>query len=127
MIGSREEANIYTQMVYEHILNSFSKLEHFSVILTTIFPYPTLSICRLPSNSFSSMVLTHLSINVLTFTDCLCLLDGRLKQLSTLDVEIYSMDTDLSLVRNFVSIFYLLMKIKILNLTFFKCRMIYQI
>jgi len=71
----------YTKTVYAHILNYFEKLEHFSVIETTIVGYPSLSVCYLPSNIFSSSTLTHLSINVSTFTDCLCLLDSRLKQL----------------------------------------------
>jgi hypothetical protein len=86
-------------------LTYFEKLEHLNVIQTTILGYPGLSIRYLPLNTFSSLTLTYLSINVITFTDCLCLLGGRLKQLRTLIVQIYSLDTDLSIVHNLVSIF----------------------
>jgi hypothetical protein len=81
------------------------KLQHLNVIQTTILGYPGLSIRYLPSSTFSSLTLTYLSINVITFTDCLCLLDGRLKQLRTFIVQIYSLDTDLSIFHNLVSIF----------------------
>jgi len=81
------------------------KLQYLNVIQTTILGYPGLSIRYLPSSTFSSLTLTYLSINVITFTDCLCLLDGRLKQLRTFIVQIYSLDTDLSIVHNLVSIF----------------------
>jgi hypothetical protein len=86
-------------------LSYFEKLEYLNVIQTTSFGYPGLSVRYLPSDAFSSSTLTYLSINVMTFTDCLCLLDGRLKQLTTFIVRIYSLDTDLSAVNNLVSLF----------------------
>ncbi|CAF0937291.1 unnamed protein product [Adineta steineri] len=54
--------------------------------------YPPLSLCCLPSTSFSSPILTHLNINVETFDDCLYLLDGRFRKLTTLSVNVYHMD-----------------------------------
>ena len=92
----------YSQIVYAHILSHCQKLERFEVLRKTVYAYPPLSIHRLPTNTFSSSTLTHLSIYVGTFTDCLCLLDGRLKQLNTFIVQVYTMKTDLSLVHNLV-------------------------
>ena len=102
VIGEERSSKEYTKIVYAHILTYFEKLEHFSVGPRTIFGYPCLSICYLPLNACSSSILTYLSINVRTFTDCLCLLDGRLKQLNTFIVQVYTMKTDLSLVHNLV-------------------------
>ena len=97
----------YTKRVYAHILTYFEKLEHLNVIETSFPSYPGVTVRSLPSNTFSSLILTYLSINVATLTDCLCLLDGRLKQLTTFIVRIYSMDIDSSIVRNSVNTFYL--------------------
>ena len=99
-VGSLKE---YSINVYVHILSYCEKLEHFRVIQTPTGFYPSLSIRYLPSSAFASSILTHLSVKVKTFTDCLCLLDGRLKRLQTLIVNVYSMTTDLSLVHNMVS------------------------
>ncbi|CAF4160544.1 unnamed protein product, partial [Rotaria sordida] len=62
--------------------------------------YPYLSFRYLPSNTFSSLTLTYLCISVKTFNDCLCLLDGRLKQLTTFIVEFYYIDRNSSMVHN---------------------------
>ncbi|CAF0770559.1 unnamed protein product [Adineta steineri] len=67
--------------------------------------YPTLSLCYLPSTSFSSPILTHLNINVETFDDCFYLLDGRLRKLTTLCVDVYHMDTFEEIVYNMVSFY----------------------
>ncbi|CAF1080540.1 unnamed protein product [Adineta steineri] len=90
----------YTETVYVHILNYFQQLKYFAVPKTTTYGYPSLSLCRLPSNTFSSRTLTYLSIHVSTFADCLCLLDGRLKQLNTFIVTAYSMNTNQPVVHN---------------------------
>ncbi|CAF0968341.1 unnamed protein product [Adineta steineri] len=55
------------------------------------FWYPPLSLDYLPSTSFSSPILTHLNINVDTFDDCLHLLDGRFRKLTTLCVNVFHM------------------------------------
>lgn len=104
MVGSLK---IYSKNVYAHILTYFENLKHFTVIEAALSSYPGLSILYLPSNTFSSSKLTYLRINVHTLTDCLCLLDGRLKQLNTFIVGIHSMDMDdTSMIQNMVSIFY---------------------
>ena len=86
-----------------HILSYCEKLEYFNTIQTSSSFCPSLSIRDLSSNAFASSILTHLSVKVATFTDCLCLLDGRLKQLQTFIVVVQLMTTDLSLVHNMVS------------------------
>ena len=65
--------------------------------------YPPLSLFNLPANTFSSSILTHLSIHVNTFGDCLLLLDGRLKQLTTFIVNVYSMDEPSTIIHNMVN------------------------
>ncbi|CAF2941966.1 unnamed protein product [Rotaria sp. Silwood2] len=87
----------YTKKVYAHILTCFENLEHLNVIQTSIRAYPGLAVRYLPSSVFSSSTLTYLCINVGTLTDCLCLLDGRLKQLTTFIVRVYCMDIDSSI------------------------------
>ncbi|CAF1593808.1 unnamed protein product [Adineta steineri] len=67
--------------------------------------YPPLLLDFLPSNSFSSSNLTHLYINVETFGDCLYLLDGRLKKLTTFCVNVYHMDRFSDAVYNMVSFY----------------------
>ncbi|CAF0770577.1 unnamed protein product [Adineta steineri] len=79
--------------------------------------YPTLSLCYLPSTSFSSPILTHLNINVETFDDCFYLLDGRLRKLTTLCVDAYHMDTFEEIVHN--------MNKKLLNLKCFALKSSY--
>ncbi|CAF2986919.1 unnamed protein product [Rotaria socialis] len=96
-VGSLKD---YTKNVFAQVLTSFENLNHLNVTGTMIPASPGLSICYLSSNTFSSSTLTYLCINVSYFTDCLCLLDGRLKHLSTFIVRIYCMDTDLSIVHN---------------------------
>jgi hypothetical protein len=99
----------YTTNVYSHILTFFKNLK----ILTVVEPparvhypgYPGLSLCDLPSTTFSSSILTFLYINVKTFDDCLYLLDGRLRTLTTLYVTVYSIDTSSGIVHNMVSFY----------------------
>ncbi|CAF1371554.1 unnamed protein product [Adineta steineri] len=62
--------------------------------------YPPLSLFNLPSTTFSSPILTHLYINVETFADCLYLLDGRLRKLTTLCVIVHHMNTFSETVHN---------------------------
>jgi len=52
-----------------------------------------LSICNLPRTTFFSSTLVILYANVANFDDCLCLLDGRLTQLTEFIVDIKSIDT----------------------------------
>ncbi|CAF1211017.1 unnamed protein product [Adineta steineri] len=66
----------------------------------SVMSNPPLSLCYLPSTSFSSPILTHLNINVETFDDCFYLLDGRLRELTTLCVDVYHIDTFEEIVHN---------------------------
>jgi hypothetical protein len=100
MIGSLKD---YTRNVYAHILNFCKNLKHLNIIAPSVASYPGLSLCHLPSTTFFSLILTHLCINVNTFDDCLYVLDGRLKQLTTFIVTVYFIDESLSIVHNMVS------------------------
>ena len=64
--------------------------------------YPALTLSDLPSTTFSSSILTQLCIDVSTLDDCLYLLDGRLKQLTTLIVRIHYVDDSSTIVHNMV-------------------------
>ncbi|CAF3466161.1 unnamed protein product [Rotaria socialis] len=77
----------YTMNVYLIILSFFKNLKHLSILSSSIDGYPPLSLHNLPSTIFSSSTLTKLCINVNDFGDCLALLDGRLKQLTTFIVQ----------------------------------------
>jgi hypothetical protein len=73
-----------------------------------------------PLNICSSHLRT-LSINVETFDDCLCLLDGRLDQLSSFTVNIHSIKRSPMIDDNQVGILYIkynLSAIKIVNIQY---------
>ena len=96
----------YTEKIYAHILIFFKNLKILSIIDPSVVSYPPLSLCHLPSTTFSSPILTHLYINVDTFDDCLCLLDGRLKQLTTLFVTVcYVYRSSPIIIHNMVSLY----------------------
>ncbi|CAF4341517.1 unnamed protein product [Rotaria sp. Silwood2] len=97
MIGSSKK---YTTNVYGHILKFFKNLKHLTIIETFNPSYPRLSLHKLPPTTFSSSTLTHLCINMYTLDDCLYLLDGRLKQLSSLIIGISYVDEFSSIVHN---------------------------
>jgi hypothetical protein len=86
----------YTTNVYAPLLILFQNLKHLSIIESSITNYPPLSICHLPSTTFSSSILTKLCIDVCSFDDCLYLLDGRLKQLTIFIVRICFIRNDSS-------------------------------
>ncbi|CAF3654362.1 unnamed protein product [Rotaria socialis] len=96
-VGSLKE---YTRNVYAHILNFFKKLTHLNIIGPYVMLCPSLSLCDLPATTFYSSILAHLSIMVKNFDDCLYLLDGRLKQLTTFNVNVYSIDRSSAIVHN---------------------------
>ncbi|CAF3737551.1 unnamed protein product [Rotaria sordida] len=62
--------------------------------------YPSVILSDLPSTTFSSSTLTQLCIDVCGLDDCLYLLDGRLKRLTTLIVRIRYIDDFLTIVDN---------------------------
>ncbi|UJR34875.1 hypothetical protein I4U23_027653 [Adineta vaga] len=80
-----ELSNNYTVDVYERILKFFKNLKHLNIIGSVKMSNPYLSLVGLPPNTFHSSILTYLSIDMCSLDDCLYLLDGRLKQLTTLN------------------------------------------
>jgi hypothetical protein len=100
MIGSSKN---YTVNGYAHILNFFKNLKQLIITQTLNMSYPGLTLYNLPSTTFSSSILTQLCIDVYTLDDCLYLLDGRLKKLTTLFVRIHYIDNSSTIVHNMVS------------------------
>ena len=98
----------YTTDVYARIVDFCQNLMHFNVISSSGGTFPSLSLRGLSSSTFSSSTLMKLCINVYNFEDCLSLLDGRLKQLSTLIVVIVNVEDHSSIVHNSVSLSYLI-------------------
>ncbi|UJR13490.1 hypothetical protein I4U23_000504 [Adineta vaga] len=86
--GMTGSSTNYTTNVYERFLKFFKKLKSLTIIDTFNPSYPRLSLHKLSPTTFFSSTLTHLCIDLYTFDDCLYLLDGRLKQLSTLIIRI---------------------------------------
>ncbi|CAM4798896.1 unnamed protein product [Rotaria magnacalcarata] len=77
-----------TNNVYVTILDFFKNLNHLSILPSSVNDYPPLSLYCLPPMTFSSSILTELCINTNNFDDCLALLDGRLKQLTSLILQV---------------------------------------
>ena len=77
-----------TTSIFMKLLDFFQNLKHLNAIGTYLDGNPILSYVDLPSTSFVSSNLTKLSVLLDSFGDCLCLLDGRLNQLSTFIVII---------------------------------------
>ncbi|CAF3240512.1 unnamed protein product [Rotaria sp. Silwood2] len=86
--STKTSLDTYTRDVYAHIMVLFQHLKHLTVVASSINEYPPLSLLRLPPTTYFSSILTVLNINVLEFSDCLSLLDGRLKQLTTFIVQV---------------------------------------
>ena len=79
----------YTKNVYAPVLAFFDNLQSLSMISSCTDNYPRFWSFEPSEKVFSSSTLTKLCINVSRFTDCLLLLDGRLKQLTTLIVQVH--------------------------------------
>jgi hypothetical protein len=77
-----------TTNVFIKLLDFFENLNYLSCIGSFVSGNPVLSFIDLPSTTFVSSNLIKLCITVDNFGDCLCLLDGRLNQLSTFIVII---------------------------------------
>ncbi|CAF3663450.1 unnamed protein product [Rotaria sordida] len=81
---------IYNRNIYAHIIDVFQNLQHLTIIRSSsVDEYPPFSLSCLPSTTYFTSTLTTLCINVLSFDDCVSLLDGRLKQLTTFNVQFY--------------------------------------
>jgi hypothetical protein len=91
----------YPKGVHGYILKFFENLKHLS-----ISGLPSLlTLGDLPLTTCSSSTLYKLCIDVNYFEDCLALLDGRLKQLTTFIVYISSTLSHSSVVYNMVSLY----------------------
>ncbi|CAF3468616.1 unnamed protein product [Rotaria sp. Silwood1] len=88
--------NPNTKYVYEYTLKLFENLKHFTVIGCV----QLLSIHDIASTTWLSLNLNKLCVDVCGFEDCLALLDGRLKQLTTFIVNIDCPEDDLSTIYN---------------------------
>jgi hypothetical protein len=100
------QLDTYTRNVYAHILALFRNLKHLTIVSSSLSEYPALLICDLPPTTYFSSTLTVLCIDVFRFEDCLTLLDGRLKQLSTFIVQIHYLFNQRLINRNKVSPYY---------------------
>ena len=94
----------YTMNVYANILIFFTNLQHLTIVPLSTSNCPGLFLDDLPPTTISSSTLTKLCINVFNFDTCLALLDGRLKKLTTLIVEVCSIDDESSTSYNNVSL-----------------------
>ncbi|CAF1354061.1 unnamed protein product [Adineta steineri] len=90
----------YTTDVYGFIFEFFENLKHLSIIELSPNSFPPLLLHNLPSTTCYSSVLYKLCITVMYYDDLLALLDGRIKQLNTLNVTIAEQDCYLSNIYN---------------------------
>ncbi|CAF3252923.1 unnamed protein product [Rotaria socialis] len=86
----------YTKELHKNIFNFFKNLQHLSINGSCLF----LSFRNLPLTTCSSLNLKKLCVGVKSFEDCLALLDGRLKELTTFILEISNMNDKVSTVYN---------------------------
>ncbi|CAF3478543.1 unnamed protein product [Rotaria sp. Silwood2] len=79
---------LYATNLYGYVFNFFVNLKHLSII--GLFPYrvPCLKFRQLPLTICFHSTLYKLSLSVQNLEDCYALLDGRLKQLTTLILHI---------------------------------------
>jgi hypothetical protein len=104
----------YTKNVYAIILPLFKNLKHLSVTLLSTnnhpsvfsYNYPSLLLHNLSPMTFSSSTITKLCISVCDFDDCLDLLDGRLKQLTTFIVEVDHIYDEITRFHDMVSLLF---------------------
>ncbi|CAF1379209.1 unnamed protein product [Rotaria sordida] len=73
---------------FNEILEKNYTTDHLSIMGSFPRFFPPLVLRNLPSTTFFSSTLNKLYIDLMTYDDCLALLDGRLKQLTTLIVTI---------------------------------------
>ncbi|CAF4934063.1 unnamed protein product [Rotaria sp. Silwood1] len=95
----------YTIDVYGYIMKFFENLKHLSITGSYPYYFPPLELHHLPLTTLFSSTLDKLCIHVMRFEDCLALLDGRLKQLKTLIVDICCIEYPSWRVYNMVSLY----------------------
>ena len=93
----------YTKNVYAPVLAVFENLKCLSIMPSSIDNCPLFSLWFTPEKVFSSSTLTKLCINVHDFNDCLLLLDGQLKQLTALIVQVHLITDEISVLHKRVS------------------------
>ncbi|CAF3252863.1 unnamed protein product [Rotaria socialis] len=86
----------YTNELHKNIFNFFKNLQHLSLNESCLF----LSFRNLSLRTCSSSNLKKLCIAVKRFDDCLALLDGRLKELTTFILDICTVNDNISAVYN---------------------------
>ncbi|CAF3436417.1 unnamed protein product [Rotaria socialis] len=87
--STKTSLKTYITHVYAHIM-LFQNLKQLTIVASSINEYPPLSFTNLPSTIYFSSTLTVLCICVFGFDDCLLLLDGRLKQLTTFIIQVHN-------------------------------------
>lgn len=70
----------------------FENLKNLTIMSSSLNDYPPLILSYSPPMTYFSSTLTKLSINVRYLNDLCALLDGRLKQLTTLIVRVSVID-----------------------------------
>lgn len=95
----------YMMNVYAKILIFFENLTHLTILPSSNNNNPVFSLRNLSPTTFASSTLTNLCINMFNFESCLALLDGRLKQLTTLIVQVSHFDDEPSISYNHVSLY----------------------
>ncbi|CAF1534006.1 unnamed protein product [Rotaria magnacalcarata] len=85
-----------TKELHKNILNFFRNLQHLSLDGSCLF----LSFRNLPLTTWYASNLKKLCIAVKRFDDCLALLDGRLKELTTFILDICTVNNNISTVYN---------------------------
>ncbi|CAF1388865.1 unnamed protein product [Adineta ricciae] len=109
---------VYTKDVYAIVLSVFKNLKSLTIVAqSSVENCPCLSLYDLPLHTFSSSTLTKLSVNVHDLYDVCALLDGRLKQLTTLTVQIEAIDDSMRIPYNSND----LPNFKCFSLTCYKC------
>lgn len=108
-----DELDLISRNSFVSLLNAFPNLEYLQFTLDDIFLHETeihwyspLILNDFPSiTKCQSLNLNYLNVQLANFDDCLDLLDGRIDQLQTLIVQIYSIDSWKSIPLNKVNIY----------------------
>ncbi|CAF3892744.1 unnamed protein product, partial [Rotaria sordida] len=82
----------YITNLYGYVFNLFVNLKHFSIFELFQYRFPCLKFRQLPLTICFSSTLYKLSLYIQNLQDCYALLDGRLKELTTLIVHIVQPD-----------------------------------
>ena len=97
---------VRTRNVYSDIFAIFENIKHLTIVSSSMNDYPPLSVYHHQLTTYFASTLTVLCVTVYNIHDCLSLLDGRLKQLTMLNVQIaYVIGSSLPTV-NIVSRYY---------------------